>query len=112
VGSFPWSALSFVPVWLKFVGFSHQKTAFLMVMFIVGGSLGGLFGGLMGNIISKHFPNAGRIILLQISSGLAIPLSAFLLLLLPSDPSTGLGHDLMFFIMGFTISWNAPTTNK
>jgi hypothetical protein len=82
------------------------------VVFIVGGSLGGLFGGRMGDIIARRLPNAGRIILSQISSGLAIPLSAVLLLVLPRDPSTGLGHGLMFFIMGFSISWNGAATNK
>uniref|UniRef100_A0A0D6QYQ9 Major facilitator superfamily (MFS) profile domain-containing protein n=1 Tax=Araucaria cunninghamii TaxID=56994 RepID=A0A0D6QYQ9_ARACU len=112
VGSFPWSALSFVPMWLELIGFSHQKTAFLMGLFVVGNSLGGLFGGRMGDILSRHLPNAGRIILSQISSGLSIPLGAVLLLVLPDDPSTGMAHGLMFFILGFSISWNAAATNN
>lgn len=112
LGSFPWSALSFVPMWLELIGFSHQETAFLMSVFIVGNSLGGLFGGGMGDLIARRLPNAGRIILSQISSGLAIPLSAILLLVLPDDPSTGLAHGLMFFIMGFGISWNGAATNN
>ena len=112
VGSFPWSGLSFVPMWLELIGFSHQATAFLMSLYIVGGSLGGLFGGRMGDIIARRLPNDGRIIISQISSALAIPLSTVLLLVLPDDPSTGLGHGLMFFIMGFGVSWNAPATKK
>lgn len=112
VGSFPWSALSFVPLWLELIGFSHKQTAFLMGLFVVAGSLGGLFGGQMGDTLSRHFPNAGRIILAQISSGLGIPLAAVLLLVLPDDPSTGLVHGLMFFIIGFSISWNGPATNN
>eukprot|EP00253_Pinus_taeda_P025236 PITA_25236 len=112
VGSFPWSALSFAPMWLELIGFSNQTTAFLMSMFIVGGSMGGLFGGRMGDIIARRLPNAGRIILSQISTGLAIPLSAVLLLVLPDDPSTVLGHGLIFFIVGFAVSWNIPATNN
>lgn len=112
VGSFPWSALSFVPLWLELIGFSHKQTAFLMGLFVVAGSLGGLFGGQMGDTLSRHFPNAGRIILAQISSGFGIPLAAVLLLVLPDDPSTGLVHGLMFFIIGFFISWNGPATNN
>ncbi|GLJ49766.1 hypothetical protein SUGI_1056730 [Cryptomeria japonica] len=112
VGSFPWSALSFVPMWLELIGFSNQKTAFLMGIFVVAGSLGGLFGGRMGDILSRYLPNAGRIILSQISSGLAIPLGAVLLLVLPDDPSTGVAHGFMFFIIGFCISWNAAATNN
>lgn len=111
-GSFPWSALSFAPMWLELIGFSHKETALLMGMFVVASSLGGLFGGKMGDILAKRFPNAGRIILSQISSGSAIPLAAVLMLVLPDDPSTGFMHGFVLFIMGLCISWNAPATNK
>lgn len=111
-GSFPWSALSFAPMWLELIGFSHGKTAFLIGMFVIAASLGGLFGGRMGDFLSAHLPNSGRIILAQISSASAIPLAAMLLLVLPDDPSTGLMHGLVLIIMGFCVSWNAPAANK
>lgn len=111
-GSFPWSALSFAPMWLELTGFSHGKSAFLIALFVIGNSLGGLFGGKMGDILSVRFPNAGRIMLAQISSASAIPLAAILLLVLPDDPSTAVIHGLVLFIMGFSISWNAPAANK
>lgn len=112
MGSFPWSALSFAAMWLELIGFSHTKTAFLIGLFTVGSSLGGLFGGWLGDKLSRRLPNAGRIILAQISSGSAIPLTGLLLLGLPDDPSTAIGHGLLMFITGFFISWNAPATNK
>ncbi|KAK4353902.1 hypothetical protein RND71_026096 [Anisodus tanguticus] len=87
-GSFPWSALSFAPMWLELIGFSHKATAFLWTSFNVAQSLGALFGGTMGDVLAKHLPNSGRIILAQISFGSAVPLAAILLLLLPYDPST------------------------
>ena len=111
-GSFPWSALSFAPMWLELIGFSHEKTAFLIAMFVVGTSVGGLFGGRMGDFLSTSHPNSGRIILAQISSASAIPLTEILLLVLPDDPSTGVMHGLFLIIVGFCISWNAPATNK
>ncbi|KAG9451555.1 hypothetical protein H6P81_011520 [Aristolochia fimbriata] len=111
-GSFPWSALAFAPMWLELIGFSHKETAFLMGLFVIAGSLGGLFGGKMGDTLSRRFPNSGRIVLSQISSGSAIPLAALLLLVLPDDPSTGFMHGLVLFIMGLCISWNAPATNN
>ncbi|CAK9186435.1 unnamed protein product [Ilex paraguariensis] len=111
-GSFPWSALSFAPMWLELTGFSHQKTAFLIGLFVIAASLGALFGGWMGDDLSKRLPNSGRIILSQISSASAIPLAAILLLTLPSDPSTMFMHVLFLFITGFCISWNAPATNN
>ncbi|KAF2284059.1 hypothetical protein GH714_018679 [Hevea brasiliensis] len=92
-GSFPWSALSFTAMWLELIGFSHEKTAFLMTLFVIACSLGGLFGGRMGDILAKYFPNSGRIVLSQVSSGSAVPLAAVLLLVLPDDPSTAFMHD-------------------
>ncbi|KAF5942970.1 hypothetical protein HYC85_020612 [Camellia sinensis] len=111
-GSFPWSALSFAPMWLELTGFTHENTAFLIAMFVIASSLGALFGGRMGDKLSKHLPNSGRIILAQISSASAIPLAAILLLGLPNNASTMLMHGLILFITGFCISWNAPATNN
>ncbi|PIN18938.1 Sugar transporter/spinster transmembrane protein [Handroanthus impetiginosus] len=111
-GSFPWSALSFAPMWLELMGFSHETTAVILTMFNVAGSLGGLFGGKMGDIFAKKLPNSGRIILSQISSGSAIPLAAILMLGLPDNPSTAVVHGLVFFVMGLFVSWNAPATNN
>ncbi|MED6206136.1 hypothetical protein PIB30_024162 [Stylosanthes scabra] len=111
-GSFPWSALSFAPMWLELTGFSHEKTAFLIALFVIASSVGGLFGGKMGDILSTRLPNSGRIILAQISSASAIPLAAILLLGLPAGPSTAILHGLFLIIMGLFISWNAPAANN
>ncbi|KAK1391965.1 Sugar transporter/spinster transmembrane protein [Heracleum sosnowskyi] len=111
-GSFPWSALSFAPMWLELIGFSHKTTAFLWTTFAVATSIGGLFGGKLGDILAKYLPNSGRIILSQISAGSAIPLAAILLLAIPDNPSTALAHGFVFFIMGFIISWNGSATNN
>ncbi|KAJ0024947.1 hypothetical protein Pint_08329 [Pistacia integerrima] len=74
-GSFPWSALSFAPMWLELIGFSHGKTAFLIALFVIASSLGGLFGGSMGDFLSIRLPNSGRIILAQLSSSISHPSS-------------------------------------
>ncbi|OWM79941.1 uncharacterized protein LOC116203809 [Punica granatum] len=111
-GLFPWSALSFAPMWLELMGFSHNKTAFLIALFVVSSSLGGLFGGKMGDFLSLRLPNSGRIILAQISSASAVPLAAILLLGLPGDPPSAAAHGIVLVIMGLCISWNAPATNN
>lgn len=111
-GNFPWAALAFAPMWLELTGFSHGTTAVLLGVFAVSNSLGGLFGGKMGDILSLRMPNAGRIMLSQISSGLGIPLAGILLLVVPIDPSTPIWHGIMIFILGFCISWNAAATNN
>jgi len=110
-GSFPWSALSFAPMWLELTGFSHGDTAALMTVFWVGRSLGGLLGGKMGDVLALRYPNAGRIVLSQISSGSAVPLAAVLLRGLPADPSTGAAYGAVLLVMGMFISWNGPATN-
>ncbi|KAI3706152.1 hypothetical protein L1987_76410 [Smallanthus sonchifolius] len=112
MGSFPWSALSFAPMWLELMGFSHKNTAFLIFLFVIGNSVGGLFGGRAGDVLSKRFPSSGRIVLAQISSASAIPLGLLLLLALKDDPSTLVSHAIVLFIMGFFISWNGPATNN
>ncbi|KAL7230721.1 hypothetical protein ACSBR2_009077 [Camellia fascicularis] len=111
-GSFPGSALSFAPMWLELIGFSHKTVASLWTLYIVARSLGGLFGGRMGDILAQRFRNSGRIILAQISSISSVPLAAILLLVLPDDPSTALMHGLVLFIMGFFNSWCATATNN
>ncbi|XP_019153239.1 PREDICTED: uncharacterized protein LOC109149740 isoform X2 [Ipomoea nil] len=111
-GSFPWSALSFTPMWLELTGFSHLQTAILTGTFVVGCSIGGLFGGRAGDLLSQRLPNHGRIILSQISSASAIPLAAILLLALPNGPSSVFLHALVLLITGFFISWNSAATNN
>lgn len=59
-GSFSGSAWSFAPMWLELVGFSHEETAFLWTILVIGVSLGGLFDGGMGDIVAKRLPNTGR----------------------------------------------------
>ncbi|CAL5064667.1 unnamed protein product [Urochloa decumbens] len=111
-GSFPWSALSFAPMWLELMGFTHNKTGILMTTFALASSLGGLLGGKMGDHFAVRFPDSGRIVLSQISSASAIPLAALLLLGLPDDSNSVFLHGLVMFIMGLSISWNGPATNN
>ncbi|MCE3216680.1 hypothetical protein HAX54_007515 [Datura stramonium] len=111
-GSFLGTSLAFSTMWLELVGFSHKTTALISTLFTISVSFGAFFGGFMGDVWAKHFPNSGRIMLSQISTGSAIPLAAILLLLLPNDPSTALLHGLVLFILGFSASWSGPATNS
>ncbi|KAL5658045.1 hypothetical protein ACJX0J_031208, partial [Zea mays] len=110
-GSFPWSALSFASMWLELKGFSHSHTAVLMTIFWMASSLGGLLGGKMGDLLAVRYPDAGRIVLSQISPLSAVPLAAVLLLGLPDDPSKDVSYGAVLFIMGVFMSWNGPATN-
>uniref|UniRef100_A0A804QBZ7 Major facilitator superfamily (MFS) profile domain-containing protein n=1 Tax=Zea mays TaxID=4577 RepID=A0A804QBZ7_MAIZE len=74
-------------------------------------SLGGLLGGKMGDLLAVRYPDAGRIVLSQISPLSAVPLAAVLLLGLPDDPSKDVSYGAVLFIMGVFMSWNGPATN-
>ncbi|CAO2206666.1 unnamed protein product [Urochloa humidicola] len=111
-GSIPWSALNFSAMWLELVGFTHWQTSVITGLYLFATALGALFGGVIGDPVARRFPNAGRIALAQVSSASALPLAAVLLLALPNDPSTGVAHAVVFFVMGFAISWNASSTNN
>ncbi|GER47621.1 major facilitator superfamily protein [Striga asiatica] len=97
---------------LELMGFSHGTTATIWSLFTVASSLGGLFGGKMGDFVARRLPDSGRIILAQVSTGLAVPLAAVLILGLPDDSSTAILHGFVFVVMGLVISWCAPATNN
>ncbi|XP_051205174.1 uncharacterized protein [Lolium perenne] len=111
-GLIAWSGLNFATMWLELAGFTHWETSIITGLYLFATALGALFGGSIGDIVSRSFPDTGRIALAQISSASALPLGAILLLALPNDPSTGVAHAVVFFIMGFAISWNAASTNN
>uniref|UniRef100_A0ACD5ZUE1 Uncharacterized protein n=2 Tax=Avena sativa TaxID=4498 RepID=A0ACD5ZUE1_AVESA len=111
-GLIAWSGLNFSTMWLELKGFTHWETSIITGLYLFATALGALFGGAIGDTVSRRFPNTGRIVLAQISSASALPLGAILLLALPNNPSTGVAHTVVFFIMGFAISWNAASTNN
>lgn len=112
VGSFPWAAMAFTAMWLELIGFSNGMVALLLGSFSLCTCFGGLFGGWFGDRMERILPSVGRILCSQISSGIAIPMSAILLLVLPQSPSWSLLFFIVLSTMGFLISWNAASTNN
>jgi hypothetical protein len=82
-----------------------------MAVFWFARSLGGLVGGKLGDLLASRYPDSGRIVLSQISSGTAVPLAAVLLRRLPDNPSAGVAYAGVLFVMVVFISWNGPATN-
>ncbi|KAH7330758.1 hypothetical protein KP509_20G000400 [Ceratopteris richardii] len=113
-GSFPWAALTFASMWLELIGFSHNVTAAIVGIFSVSSAIGGLLGGRLGDLAARAFPNAGRVMLAQFSSGIGIPFGAIVLLVLPYKSSTisGVEHGVILFLTGLLMSWCATGTNK
>lgn len=110
-GQVPWQAMSFTTLWLELLGFGHTRAAFLVALLSVGNMLGSVFGGWLGDLAARYFPNAGRIMCSQFSTFVGVPLSAILLLALPQSITFSWAYGLIFFFMGFLMSWNSPATN-
>ena len=70
-----------------------------------------IFGGWFGDVASKHFPNDGHRMYSQLSTFVGVPLSAKLLLGLPERVSFAWAYGLIFFFIGFLMSWNYLPTN-
>ncbi|CAI5531540.1 unnamed protein product [Closterium sp. Naga37s-1] len=112
VGSFPWAAGAFFPMWFELLGFSHASTAVLLSVFTVACSLGGLFGGWFGDVMARRWPDGGRLVCAQISAGSAVLLSTVLLRVVPHSPDYFGVYIMVLTLMGFLISWNAAGTNN
>ncbi|CAI5519890.1 unnamed protein product, partial [Closterium sp. Naga37s-1] len=112
VGSFPWAAGAFFPMWFELLGFSHASTAVLLSVFTVACSLGGLFGGWFGDEMARRWPDGGRLVCAQISAGSAVVLSTVLLRVVPQSPEYFMVYIMVLTLMGFLISWNAAGTNN
>ncbi|CAI5494182.1 unnamed protein product [Closterium sp. Naga37s-1] len=85
VGSFAWASLTFLPMWLELVGFSHPSTALLLSSFTASCSFGGLFAGWFGDWMNATWRDSGRVICAQISAGSAVVMSTVLLRVVPQD---------------------------
>ncbi|KAJ3707296.1 hypothetical protein LUZ61_011001 [Rhynchospora tenuis] len=111
-GTFAGAAFSFLPMWFELIGFSHKYTAFLLTLLSIAYAIGGVFAGVMGDFLAQRLPNAGRVILSQISSGSKIPIAGVLLLGLPYDASSGAIYAVVIFFMGLITSWEDAATNN
>ncbi|KAL0561098.1 hypothetical protein IC582_001516 [Cucumis melo] len=135
VGSLPWTAMVFFTMWFelideycfdspcirrtlkyhlvdkKLVSSSHNGTAVLLSLFVVGYALGCLLGGLIADRLTKIYPHSSRIMCAQFSASMGIPFSLLLLQLIPQFVDSLLIFGVTLFLMGLTISWNGTAVN-
>lgn len=75
VGCIPWSALSFLMMYLQNLGFSATSAASLLAVMSVGRICGSLLGGILGDWFASRWPLHGRALVGQMSIALgAVPL--------------------------------------
>jgi len=111
-GSFPWAAMAFAAMWLELLGFSNVATAVLLGIFAVFNAGGSLFGGWFGDKLAYLYPDSGRTLCAQFSVGMAIPLSALLLRVVPPSTSYIILYSALLALTGFVIPWCASGTNN
>uniref|UniRef100_A0A9I9D673 Major facilitator superfamily (MFS) profile domain-containing protein n=1 Tax=Cucumis melo TaxID=3656 RepID=A0A9I9D673_CUCME len=111
VGSLPWTAMVFFTMWFELIGSSHNGTAVLLSLFVVGYALGCLLGGLIADRLTKIYPHSSRIMCAQFSASMGIPFSLLLLQLIPQFVDSLLIFGVTLFLMGLTISWNGIAVN-
>lgn len=109
----PWSALTFMPMWLELVGLTHWETTVVTSLNCLSNGLGALLAGFAGDITARRFPDTGRVALAQVSNASIVPLAALLLLLArPSWPLAGAVYAGGFLLMGVAMAWSTVSTSK
>jgi len=78
LGSIPWSALTFLPMYLQLSGFTDFETAHIMTLGIAASAFGQIVGGQISDAVESKWPQHGRAISGQLSF-FAKPLAIFLL---------------------------------
>ncbi|KXZ54483.1 hypothetical protein GPECTOR_4g548 [Gonium pectorale] len=114
VGSTPWNALVFLTLYLQLLGFSDGAASGLMALFLGGTAAGALVGGWLGDRVAERYPNHGRIVLVQFSVGIGVPISVLILRGLPlsATPATAVLYGTIMVMKGVLTSWAAPACNN
>ncbi|CAL8463252.1 g2786 [Coccomyxa elongata] len=116
VGTMPWVAMGFTTLYLQLLGFSDIKAATLVALFGLGCALGSFGGGYIGDMLTKAFPNSGRIMAAQFSVLMTFPCTMVIYKCLPVTASGGmdtmtLPYAAVFFFTGLLISWSGTNNS-
>lgn len=99
-------------VFYYFSGFDHSSSAILLSLFAIGCATGSLLGGFIADKLSIIYPHAGRVMCAQFSAFMGIPLSWFLLTVIPQSVNSWSIFATTLFTMGLTISWCGTCANN
>lgn len=109
----PWSALTFMPMWLELVGLTHWETTVVTSLNGLSNGLGALLAGFAGDLVARRFPNTGRVAMAQVSNASIVPLAALLLLLVgPGWPLASAVYAGGFLLLGIAMAWSTVSTSK
>ncbi|KAF8650183.1 hypothetical protein HU200_064038 [Digitaria exilis] len=110
----PWSALTFMAMWLELVGLTHWETTVVTTLNCLSNGLGSLLAGVAGDLAARRFPDTGRIAVAQVSNASIVPVAAFVLLL--ARPGWPLLADAVyaggFLLLGVAMGWSTVSTSN
>eukprot|EP00301_Raphidiophrys_heterophryoidea_P027376 c9629_g1_i2.p1 GENE.c9629_g1_i2~~c9629_g1_i2.p1 ORF type:complete len:366 (-),score=71.17 c9629_g1_i2:163-1260(-) len=93
-------SFQFVLLWLQYIGFSDVATALLFACFQLGAGFGQFFGGWLGDVLSKRYPDTGRLSVAIFSYSVAMCLFVVLFWAVPHTTELAGPYCVMLALMG------------
>eukprot|EP00918_Siedleckia_nematoides_P081464 GHVU01178643.1.p1 GENE.GHVU01178643.1~~GHVU01178643.1.p1 ORF type:complete len:581 (+),score=107.00 GHVU01178643.1:323-2065(+) len=100
VGTIPWSALSFMTMYLQYCNFSDLQAAACSGALLVGAMIAGPLGGLIGDAMARWLPYNGRQIVGQVAMVVRTPVLFVTFFALPRQRSYFLAVAALAFTLG------------
>ncbi|OII76506.1 major facilitator superfamily transporter [Cryptosporidium andersoni] len=99
-GTIPWSALTFMTMYLQYCDLSNLEAALVIAAMLLGSMIGGPLGGIIGDYLNEKLPDHGRPLIGQASMILRIPMLCLLFLAIPRESSSFVFFIIIAFFMG------------
>lgn len=111
-GLVPWAAMSFLIIWLQYLGLSDLASGTVAMCLNFACGLGGPIGGAVGDRLSKWSRFHGRPLTAQISVSSGIVIFLIILVLLPKQLHTLPVFAGLITVFGLTASWAGVGCNS
>ncbi|KAF8821760.1 transporter, major facilitator family protein, partial [Cardiosporidium cionae] len=122
-GNIPLHAFTYYTLWFQYIGMTDTKASALTACPLLGSMVGAVFGGWLGDRAHSISRYAGRPVVGQLGTILAIPLVYDALMVIPRDPDKFTLFALNMFLLvnpimivreyaGFVVSWAPSGVNR
>ncbi|GAB5369533.1 hypothetical protein AAMO2058_001413100 [Amorphochlora amoebiformis] len=112
-GCVPWRAFGmFSILWLELIGYTALEVAIIGGVGMIAGAFGHLLAGYIGDYSHSKVPYRGRVYVAQFTVGIGMIIVAFLLLVLPKDPSHMVMFCVTIILFNLMATWAGNATNR
>ncbi|CAL8468475.1 g8015 [Coccomyxa elongata] len=114
IGNIPGQALAFLTLYLQLLEVSNFKASLLVSLMMLAHAVGGQLGGWLGDVAAQRLPNAGRVIVCQVSVVAGAILTGIILKGLPHQNASSFFavYVTVFMLNGALNAWPAPACNN